>query len=303
MGGDGATGPALGDPQGDKSMTSPLTYGEGRGFRRPGAFERAAALVSRRLRHGALRTSLSRGFEALLWIGTAGRGLRSTLPHGEVVRLTPACRGMSWNAEEYEAFRAATRPGDTVIDAGAHTGGYSVLFAQWVGPAGHVFAFEPVPFVARALRAQLALNGVADRVTVVEAAVAEREGTLSLTVPGRVGVNRPAVSKDPESLRLIVPTVGLDAFCRERGVRPGVVKIDVEGAELSVLRGARATFAAMPSVRIFVEWHPSLWPAYGLTPGDHQQELRHQRLRAEPLRAGDDVWAVEGICARLIRLE
>jgi FkbM family methyltransferase len=210
---------------------------------------------------------------------------------------------MSWNLEEYEAFRAVTQAGDVVVEAGANIGAYTVLFAQWVGAAGHVFAFEPVPSIARRLRAELALNRVADRVTVIEAAVAERSGTLSLTAPGRAGINRPAVPGDPDSQRLVVTTAGLDEFCAERRVTPRVVKIDVEGAELSVLRGARATIAAAPPGHVFVEWHPSLWPAYGLTPATFQQELQHQRLRAEPLRPADDVWRVEGICARLSRLE
>ncbi len=255
--------------------------------------------MSRALPGGSIRAWLTRGFEMALSIGTAGRGLRSTLPRGEVVRLTPACRRTLWNTEEYEAFRAATRPGDVVIEAGAHTGAYTVLFAQWVGATGHVFAFEPVPSIARLLRAQLALNGVADRVSVIEAAVGERAGTLALTSPGRFGINRPAAPGDPHSQRLTVTTVGLDEFCAERGVRPQVVKIDVEGAELSVLRGARQMLAAAPSAHVFVEWHPSLWPSYGLSVNDFQRELEHQRLGAEALRPGDNAWQVEGICARL----
>jgi FkbM family methyltransferase len=276
-------------------VSGPLTYGEGRGFRQSNVFERAAALASRRLPAGPIRAWITRGFDVAMWIGTAGRGLRSTLPHGEVVRLTPACRRTFWNLEEYEAFRAATQPGDVVIEAGAHTGAYTVLFAQWVGATGHVFAFEPVPSIARELRAQLTLNRVADRVTVIGAAVAEGAGTLSLT--------RPALPGDPDAHRLAVPTVGLDEFCAERGARPRLVKVDVEGAELSVLRGARATFAAARPGHVFVEMHPSLRPACGLTAANVQQELHHQRLRAEPLRPKDDVWRVEGICARLSRLE
>ncbi len=255
--------------------------------------------MSRALPGGSIRVWLTRGFEMALWIGTAGRGLRSTLPRGEVVRLTPACRRTLWNTEEYEAFRAATRPGDVVIEAGAHTGAYTVLFAQWVGATGHVFAFEPVPSIARLLRAQLALNGVADRVSVIEAAVGERAGTLALTSPGRFGINRPAAPGDPRSQRLTVTTVGLDEFCAARGVRPCVIKVDVEGAELSVLRGARTAIAAASPGCVFVEWHPSLWPMWRLTPAMLQEELQRQRLRTEPLRSEDDVWRVEGICARL----
>jgi FkbM family methyltransferase len=238
-----------------------------------------------------------------LWIATAGRGLHSTLPQGEQVRIAPACRQMSWNLEEYEALRLSTRPGDVVFDVGANVGAYTVLFAQWVGPAGHVFAFEPVPSIARSLRAQLALNRMGDRVTVIEAAVINHAGTLALSAPGHAGINRRALPQDDAAQRLVVPAVSLDLFCAERGVVPGLIKIDVEGAELDVLRGARDTLAAMPGRRVFIEWHPSLWPAYGVTVEEIQQELLRHRLHAEPLRGTDDVWSVEGICARLTPMD
>jgi FkbM family methyltransferase len=247
-----------------------------------------------------IRTVLSRALEVALWVATAGRGLRSVLPRGEVVRLAPRYRRTYWNVEEYEAFRVAIRPGETVIDAGANTGAYTVLFAQWVGPAGHVYAFEPVPRVARALRAQLALNGVSEQVTVVEAALGHRTGHVTMIAPGTVGINRRALPTDGPHDRVKVAIVRLDDFCAERHINPGLLKIDVEGAELDVLRGARRVLASSPRPRIFVEFHPSLWSGYGVTPAALRQELSDQGLRAESLRPSDDVWHIEGICARVV---
>ena len=59
--------------------------------------------------------------------------------------VAPEFRHLTWNPEEYTAFRAAVRPGGVVLEAGANVGAYTMLFAQWVGPAGRVFAFEPDP--------------------------------------------------------------------------------------------------------------------------------------------------------------
>ena len=56
--------------------------------------------------------------------------------------------------------------------------------------------------------------------------------------------------------------MSIDAFCAARGTSPDVIKVDVEGAELDVLRGARQTLASC-SPALFVEFHPSLWPARG----------------------------------------
>jgi FkbM family methyltransferase len=281
-------------------MSDRVVRGEGRSFRRTGRLERAAAQAGRCLGAGAARAALARALDAALWVRTAGRGVRAVLPHGEVVRLAPRYRRTFWNVEEYEAFRTATGPGDVVIDAGANTGAYTVLFAQWVGPQGRVFAFEPVPRIARALRAQVALNGLTGRVRVVEAALGESEGTLTMTAPGMVGINRRALSTDSTRHRLNVPSVSLDRFCQQRSLAPAVLKIDVEGAELDVLRGARQVLSAVPRPQLFVEFHPSLWHHYAIAPDDLRRELGQQHLRAEPLRRGDDVWRVEGICARVV---
>lgn len=288
--------------RGDAPGARTIAHGRGERFRDAGFFERSVGHLSRLAARTGLRPLARRAFEAGLWLGTGGRGLTATLPHGEVVRLAPRCRGMRWNPEEYEAFRAVTRPGDIVIDAGANTGAYTVLFAQWVGTAGRVYAFEPVPAIADVLRRQLRLNGVADRVTVVPAALASGTGTVSLVAPGLVGLNRPAYPGESGHGSIRVSATSLDEFCVVHRVRPSVVKIDVEGAELDVLKGSRATIAGNPSVHLFVEWHPSLWAHAGITDTDLQQELSAQGLVAEPLRDGDSVWHVEGICARLRRV-
>ena len=257
--------------------------------------------MSRAIGRGASRGTLARAYERALWIATLGRGFRAALPHGEVVRLAPACRDASWNKPEYEAFRAATAPGAIVIDAGANVGVYSVLFAQWVGPGGHVFAFEPVGAIASVLRRQLTLNGVADRVSVIESAIGADPLRVTFTAPGLVGINRALAPGESVPDQVDVPAISLDAFCAARRVRPSVIKIDIEGAELEALRGARETIAAHRGLALFVELHPSLWPRYGIDRADLELELAAQDLCAEPLRPEDDVWRVEGICARLRR--
>ena len=76
---------------------------------------------------------------------TGGRGLSCTLPGGERIRALPEHRYLSWNPQEYAAFKRAVSPGMVALDIGANVGAYSMLLGQWVGPAGRVFAFEPAP--------------------------------------------------------------------------------------------------------------------------------------------------------------
>lgn len=283
------------------SVRQPLPTAPSRAFRDASILERAGE----RFREAALgpraRAWLKHAYHTALMVQTAGRGLRCSLPGGEIVRTLPAHRSLSWNPAEYEAFRAATPRGGVVIDVGANVGAYSLLFGQWVGPGGTVVAFEPEPRVFRGLTSHIRLNRLDSIVRPVEAAVGEREGTVGLVVSGTAGEARLAgdADRDAQTVETIVTT--LDQYCARERLRPDVIKIDVEGWELSVLRGARALLEREPRAALFVEMHPSLWPLLGINRQDVLAELQAQQLMVEPIAPTRDVWAVEGVCVRLRR--
>ena len=141
--------------------------------------------------------------------------------------------GGSYEREQTRLFEAHVRPGQTVLDVGAHVGYYTLLASSLVGPRGAVWAFEPSPHNARFLRRHVRLNRCAN-VRVEEGAVSSREGTAWFAPGSGSGTGHLAGSG-----RFQVRTVALDAWCAEREIRPDVVKIDVEGAEREVLEGAR----------------------------------------------------------------
>jgi FkbM family methyltransferase len=227
-----------------------------------------------------------------------GNHLVSALPGGERIRVSARHRYLSWNPEEYAAFRAAARPGDLVIDVGANVGAYTLLFAHWVGPTGRVVAFEPAPDAAAGLRRHLALNALASRVEVHEMAVSDRSGTAFFDAVAASGSN--ALVSAATASSLDVRTTTLDEFCSAGDLRPRVVKIDVEGAELSVLRGARRLLAD-PAVDIFVELHPSAWRTAGMTADAVAAALHALGVAPVALDPALDVWSTEGIAARLER--
>jgi FkbM family methyltransferase len=230
-----------------------------------------------------------------------GDHLVSTLPGGERVRVSARHRHLSWNPEEYAAFRDAVRPGAVVFDIGANIGAYTILFAQWTGPAGRVFAFEPSPRSIEGLGEHLALNGIVDRVEIVAAAVSSQVGSALFDCAGASGANALVADAAAGPDIITVPTTSVDAFCASRGLHPAVIKIDVEGAELDVLRGARQTLAH-PGVEAFVEFHPSIWAKRGIPREAIGAELAAQRLRPEPLHPSFDIWNTEGISVRLHRV-
>jgi FkbM family methyltransferase len=220
------------------------------------------------------------------------------LPGGERVRAAARYRQLSWNPEEYRAFRAAVRPGSIVLDVGANVGSYTLLFAIWAGPAGRVFAFEPSPEARDGLRQHIQLNGLKDRVEIVPAAVSSTVGSTRFAIDGASGANAIAAGDHAAARSIEVETTTIDAFCERQGLRPDVVKIDVEGAELDVLQGARRVLA-MPGLHAFLEFHPTVWPRRGVTPDAIRAQLVAQRLIAEALDPSLDIWNTEGISVRL----
>jgi len=153
-----------------------------------------------------------------------------------------------YEATFYQAFTQRIERGMTVFDIGAHVGLFTLAAAKRVGPEGRVYAFEPSPQTAEILKHHIRLNGWQDRAEVVPAVVCDVDGvvpfyTHGFTMAASVGRENVEVLNpemlDGPVLKIELPSVTLDGFCEERNIKPNVVKIDVEGAELLALRGAR----------------------------------------------------------------
>ncbi len=247
-----------------------------------------------------LRRWLKGAYHRALMLQSGGRGLPCRLPGGERIRALPEYRHISWNTSEYAAFRDAVRAGDVAIDVGANVGAYALLLGQWVGPRGRVFAFEPAPAVHEALARHIQLNQLSDVVRPVASAVSDSEREASLVLAGTSGESRLAVAGDKGDV-CSVATTTIDGFCARERLVPDFIKVDVEGWELAVLRGARETIRSRGDrLTLFVELHPSIWPQIGVTRGDLLAELEVQQLDVVPLIPGDDPWIVEGVAVKLV---
>ena len=131
-------------------------------------------------------------------------------------------------------------PGGIAIDLGANFGEWSLQMARAVGRTGHVYAFEPSPNIAEALRKTLSINGQT-QTTVIEAAAGAHTGNASFTVnadhSGKSGILTGA--NGSPSRDITVKMHSLDDFVRQHKLaRLDFIKIDVEGHETDVLEGA-----------------------------------------------------------------
>jgi FkbM family methyltransferase len=197
--------------------------------------------------------------------------------------------GLSIVRDQYEraetAFvRRMLRPGDVAVDAGAHIGFFTIQMAVAVGRGGHVYAFEPLPVNAALLERSLAENRFEDRVTFRRAAVGAASGQATLTYAEET-LNSGGAYLLPDHGRPLtgnvsrpVALVALDDLPLRRPVR--LIKMDVEGAEPQVLRGAaRLLHEDRPT--ILSELHPAqLERASGMSAAEFLADLRSYGYRA-----------------------
>ncbi|HEY8210640.1 MAG TPA: FkbM family methyltransferase [Myxococcaceae bacterium] len=263
----------------------------------PSLLARVASTVSARLgRESPLVRALRPAYERLLEVATLGHGTEWSV-NGEVFRIDPRMRRFlppETEPELWALLRGMVGPRDVVLDIGSFLGVYGMAMARW---GARVFAFEPTPAVARTLRRHVELNGLSDRVTVNEVALGAAPG--SVTFHQHDEPYRNAVSAhDPKGAprgTVEVQMTTVDEFCRARALRPTLIRMDVQGLEAEVLRGARQTLAACrDGFRAVVEVHPQLWGAHGLTPASFDALLAELGLRARPVTASEPLYTPDG---------
>jgi len=201
-----------------------------------------------------------------------------------------------YEREEAALARRALRPGDVAIDVGAHIGFFTMLMASAVGPEGRVYAFEPLDANADLVERSIAENGFGGRVRLQRAAAGGAEGTATLTFPletlnsGGAYLLRGGTAPLAGNLTKDVPLVAIDRLDIRRPVR--LIKMDVEGAEPQVVRGAERVLREDRPI-ILSEVHPiQLARASGVTAAQFLAQVealgyRAQTLDGAPLAAPD----------------
>ncbi|WP_225335207.1 FkbM family methyltransferase [Halomicrobium urmianum] len=157
-------------------------------------------------------------------------------------------------------------PMDVFYDIGANVGTY-MCFVSSKLKTGNVVGFEPEPENAVRLRENLAQNEL--EAQVFEVALSDTDGTIELALTGEnAGEGEHAIATEEHQETREVQTAKGDTFVQSHEIPvPSVVKIDVEGAELSVLEGMQQTLQNHCRL-VYLEIHPDKIEDYGGTPAD-----------------------------------
>lgn len=200
-----------------------------------------AAALARSWLTAVLRPALERDATSPVRIEVSGGPLA-----GARLLLDLRCEKFYWlGTHERALLRALERDvteGMTVWDVGAHIGYVALVMSRLTGPRGRVYAFEPLPENLRRLRMNVAANG-ADNVDVHGVALSDRRGIARMARRASTLMASLAQAAD-ETDEFLAPTDTVDGLVARGLQEPHVLKVDVEGAEALVLRGARETIAA-----------------------------------------------------------
>lgn len=158
------------------------------------------------------------------------------------MRWSPWCGGKtvrvflgSYEKEQTGLMRDCFQPGANFIDIGAHHGYYTLMASRYVGATGKVISFEPSPKNFKILE-QHVLSNQLNNVERIPMAVGDVNSIRRFQHGHGTGTGRLSETGETE-----VSVVRLDDVLAKRGIIPSVLKIDVEGAEMGVFRGATQT--------------------------------------------------------------
>jgi FkbM family methyltransferase len=161
----------------------------------------------------------------------------------------------TYEAGTLDVSLRSLRPGDTFLDVGANIGLMSLAAGRAVGASGRVLAFEPVPGIYALLQQNVALNQ-SRNISALQLALGSCEEQRLIydheeINRGSASLVKPDDSRDGE----VVPVTTLDAFMAEHHLKSlRMVKIDVEGWELEVLRGGRGELSSHQAPILCIEY-------------------------------------------------
>ena len=197
-----------------------------------------------------------------------------------------------YEAEVAKFFVDNLKPDSRCLDVGANFGFHTCLMARFC-PAGRVIGIEPVDSVYQLLRDNIFINALHGHAAAIRAAVAQGPGRLTLhhrkPRSGNTSISEPSDAflqflGESRSERIEIETVSVDGLLARFDNQIDFIKIDVEGAEPLVLRGAVETIRSNPQLQIVMEWSPAQIRGAGFDVGEFISDLGSLQLSAAIIR-------------------
>ena len=172
-----------------------------------------------------------------------------------------------------DALRKYTDPNKDALDIGANVGLFTIFMASLLSETGRVLAIEPTPGALGHLKKNIEANNCTAKVTLFEGAAVESSGEFVLNVvddleeySSRLKIVMPGLNNRAQH-QIRVSGETIDSLVEYQKLKPGIMKIDTEGAELQVLRGAKNTVLSHRPVILCETWPEEMLSEAGGSPG------------------------------------
>ena len=172
---------------------------------------------------------------------------------------------------ETEIVKNEIKSDDVVIDVGAHIGYFTLLFADLVGPKGKVFSFEPEPKNFELLKKNIEINNHQNVIPNNKVVSDKNEKCILYTFTSSSGANRIYKPENNQEAKPIESeSKSLDEYFKNSPYLDKIklVKVDVEGAELSVLKGMQNLLEKNLDIKLILEFNPYFILEMGKKPED-----------------------------------
>jgi FkbM family methyltransferase len=195
-------------------------------------------------------------------------------------------------------LKETLHPGMTCVDVGANVGYLTLFMAKRVGQTGRVFAFEPTSRICELLKANVSLNSCR-QVVIEQAALSDHigalqfhEGPTGFDVYNSAGtITHPTAIPQP-FMTSQVRCLTLDSYLGElEWPEIDIVKIDVEGGELSVLKGMEQVLKSSPGIQLIIELADQTTHGFGYSASDIEHWLRARGWHLSIVGAGGKLFA------------
>lgn len=176
----------------------------------------------------------------------------------------------AYEPETTKLFEKIIKEGQTIVDIGADYGYFSLLSAKLTGPRGKVFAFEPYKErCEQYLLKNISLNKFRN-IEIVQKAASDMAGSHTYFVDSRslFNINNTVTDTSNDVSMEIIESVRLDDFFKNYDRPIDLIKIDVEGGEMSVLKGAHDILERNKNIKLILEVAPQIMRAAGVSPND-----------------------------------